>query len=103
MSDPVAAAPTPAQTTSPNATATTPAPQFVAKASAEARRTAILAGYDILRPAGEVDARAQGVSGKAVGEVVAELEFMLTGLLRDIDVGAEANAIREGEVGFASR
>lgn len=42
-----------------NSAAQTPAAN--PKTSAEARRTAILAAYDILRPAGEVDSRAQRV------------------------------------------
>ena len=33
-----------------------------------------------------------------MGEVVAELEFVLAGFLRDVDVCAEADAIGEGEV-----
>lgn len=39
----------------------TPTPQAVAKAAADARDAAILAAYDILRPASEVDSRAQRV------------------------------------------
>lgn len=57
MSNPAAAAPTPGQTASPAAAT----PQANAKTAAETRRTAILAAYDILRPAGEVDSRAQRV------------------------------------------
>jgi len=34
-----------------------------------------------------------------VGEVVAELELVLAGLLGDVEVGAEAGAVGEGEVG----
>jgi hypothetical protein len=55
------AAPPPGPTTSPTGGPATQAPQGVAKTAAETRRTAILAGYDILRPAGEVDSRAQRV------------------------------------------
>ena len=51
-----------------------------------------------LRFIDEIDAHAQGVFGKGVGEVVAELEFMLAGFLRDVDVRAEADAVREEEV-----
>jgi hypothetical protein len=54
-----AAAPTPGQTTPQTASPAAATPQASAKTSAETRRTAILAAYDILRPAGEVDSRAQ--------------------------------------------
>lgn len=54
-----AAAPTPGQTTSQTASPAAATPQASAQTSAETRRTAILAAYDILRPAGEVDSRAQ--------------------------------------------
>ena len=36
-----------------------------------------------------------------MGEVVAELEFMLAGFLRNVDVCAEADAIGKEEVGSA--
>ncbi len=39
--------------------------------------------------------------GQDVGEVVAELEFVLTGFLRDVDVGAEADAV--GKVKYGTR
>ena len=54
-----------------------------------------------LRLVDEVDAHAQGVLGEGVREVIAELEFMLAGFLRDVDVGAEADAVGEGEVRLA--
>ena len=40
--------------------------------------------------------------GEGVREVVAELEFMLAGFLRDVDVCAEADAVGKGEVWSAS-
>ena len=49
----------------------------------------------------KIDAHAQRVFGEGVGEVVAELEFVLAGFLRDVDIGAEADAIGKEEVGRA--
>ena len=46
-----------------------------------------------------VDAACGGVLAVGVGEVIAELELVLAGLLRDVEVGAEADAVGEGEVG----
>jgi len=57
MSNQAAAVPT-----QPNTQAAAPPAQTAPAATpAEVRRTAFLAAYDILRPAGEVDARAQRV------------------------------------------
>ena len=61
MSNQAAAAPTPGQPASQSASPAIQTMPAQAKSAAEARRTAILAGYDILRPAGEVDSRAQRV------------------------------------------
>ena len=55
------AAPPLGQPTIQSASAAAATPQANAKTAAETRRTAILAAYDILRPAGEVDSRAQRV------------------------------------------
>ncbi len=57
MNNQAAAVPTPNQ----NASPATQTPQDSAKTAAESRRAAILAAYDILRPASEVDSRAQRV------------------------------------------
>ena len=61
MSNPAAAVPVAGQAAGQPNTPATLTPQAIAKAAADARRTAILAAYDILRPAGEVDARGQRV------------------------------------------
>jgi hypothetical protein len=61
MSDQAAAVETPGQPTNPSAGSATMTPEAIAKAAAAARRAAILAAYDILRPAGEVDSRGQRV------------------------------------------
>ena len=61
MSNAAAAAPSPGQPTSQTASLAAATAQAAAKTAAETRQTAILAAYDILRPAGEVDSRAQRV------------------------------------------
>src|ERR1700760_2764156 len=61
MSNQAPALPVAGQPAGQSTTPATQTPQAITKAAADARRTAILAAYDILRPAGEVDARGQRV------------------------------------------
>jgi hypothetical protein len=61
MSNEATAVPTPGETKNQAAAPAPQVPPTVAKAASETRRTAILAAYDILRPTGEIDARAQRV------------------------------------------
>ena len=61
MSNQAAPVPIPSPTTGQSSSSANQTPAATPKTTTEARRTAILTAYDILRPAGEVDSRAQRV------------------------------------------
>ena len=64
----------------------------------ELRRRIVLEKTAYLRFVKKVSSYSEGVLAKCVRQIVAELELVLAGFLRNIRIGTEANAIREGEV-----